>query len=222
MRAENLSWSFTEHPHPDGGEMTEKELAALDEAWEQETETGNYCEPILQAGFDIYKARYPAFSLIADDHAGFSAWKRHTVTSGIRSTHGCVVNDIYVKLIRSTVGLPKDDLIFCGKYTREPASPEEEKFVAYMDELVDYAQLGSPDAISNLLVVNSDRPPVMLNTDVEYFLRKALVQSDAYEWKWDTSHLEPWLANERIEFINEAINTHDLNAVLQTIPSCAE
>lgn len=221
-QANDLTWSFAEHPHPSVAELTEKELTAIEQVGTQKGDPGSFCENALQADFGIYNTRNPAFSGIGDEHTRFSAWKRHIVARDIRSTGACVINDVYTKLIQSTVALPKTGLIFCGKYTRETATPQEKQFAELMDELVDYAQLGSPNAMSSLLAANSDDFPITLNADVEYFLRKSLEQSGEYESRWGSEKLKQHLTAERAMFLDQAAESQNLKAVLETTSNCTE
>lgn len=223
IHAQPLNWSFAENPQPTSAELTEDEITEIGKVEAQNIQSvpGKYCVEVPLAYFQIYNDRYPAFAEIDDEPARYLAWKAHIIARGMSSPSTCIVGDLEIKLLGAMSEAANSGLVYCGKYSRAPQNPQEKRFYDYLNELVGYAELGSLDAISDLIMINSDSPPIMLNTDAEYFLRKVLMQSGEYDWNWDTSHLEPLLDKARSEYISEAVNNHDLNAVLQTTPSCA-
>lgn len=223
-QAQQISWSFAENPQPTFADLTKEERAAIEkaEAKNAEAEPGKYCAELPRAYFKIYNDRYPAFAERENELARYMAWKAHMVAQGMSSPSTCIVGDASIQLMRSMSWPAHIDLLFCGKYSRAPQNSDEEKLQDDLNELVEYAKLGSADAISSLLVANSDNPPIILNADVEYYLRKALKQTGEHESQWDTSHLEQSPNNERMQLLGKALETYDLALVLQTTHPCAE
>ena len=222
-RSQHLNWSFADHPQPTAAELTKDEITAIEriESKDFQSEPEKFCIELPRTYFEIYNDRYPAFARIESGSARYLAWRAHIVERGTATPATCIVGDLSIRLMRA-MSWPADiGLVYCGKYSRAPQNPQEKRFHDYLNELVEYARLGFADAISDLLVVNSDGPPVILNPDVEYYLRKTLEIGGEHEWYWNTSHLEPLLSAERVEFVNEAVKKRELNKVLQTTPHCA-
>lgn len=223
-KAQRINWSFTENPQPAFTELMDDERAAIEaaEGANAEAEPGKYCVEIPRAYFEIYNDRYPAFAEHGTEPTRYMAWKAHVVAQGMPSPSTCIVGEASIRLMRSMAWPAHIELLFCGNYSRTPQNSEEEYFHDALNELVEYAKFGSTDAISSLLVANADAPPIILNADVEYFLRKALQQSGEHESQWDADHLAPSLNKERIELLDKALETHDLALVLHTTQPCAE
>jgi len=224
VQAQQINWSFAENPQPALEELTKDQRTVIEtaEAKGAEAEPGKYCVAVPRAYFEIYNDRYPAFAEHGNEPNRYMAWKAHVVAQGMSTPSTCIVGETSIQLMRSMSWPAHIDLLFCGRYSRAPQNSDEEKFHDYLNELIEYAKLGSTEAISSLLVASSDSPPIVLNADVEYYLRRTLQHSGEHEQQWDTSHREPSLNNERMEFLGKALQTHDLNLVLQTTQLCAK
>lgn len=220
--AEDLNWAFTEHPQPDSTDLPKKERALTENAKNGKVELRAFCDEILPAEFGNYNARYPAFKKTGTEHLRYSAWKTYIVASANMPAAYCVVSDVTIKLIRSTPQNLKSSIAFCGIYSRHPETPQEKQFADLMDELSGYAELGSPVAISGLLSLNGTIPSISLNTDVEYFLRKSLEQNGVHESGWSSDELKPMFNAERINFLNAAVENHNLKAVLKSTSACTQ
>ncbi len=69
--------------------------------------------------------------------------------------------------------------------------------------------------------MNDDYDFVDLNPDVEYYFRKLTRFTDFTTPElYDVSNLEPLLTPERIAFLDKAVQTSDLDAVIATTPPC--
>ena len=114
-----------------------------------------------------------------------------------------------------------DDLYFCGRFSRVPYTDAERRYAAAVTQLFDYVKLGNRRAAFFFFLNIGKNGPVLLNPDIEYYLRGLL--PPAYEMDDgldDTSHLEPLLTAERKAFLDAAIARRDFDSVLKTSPPC--
>jgi len=218
-----LQWSFSDHPHSAASELTKEESNALTAPFEHGARPGedDSCRRLSEAYFRLYNDRYPRFLESGSASSRYAAWTEHIVERGAKTPATCIVGDASIALLRSMSWPNVVALVYCGKFSREPATEHEENFHGHVTQLVRYAELGSADAISHLLVAGSAGPPLELNADVEYYFRQVLRLLGTHEWNWATSHLEPLLTTDRMAVLDKLAEQRDLDTVLRTTPNCA-
>ncbi len=106
-------WSFEDHPIPQYSEYTKAETDFL-----QTTRGKNSgripCAVTIEAEFQIYLKRYPAYVETGSFQTLFANWKRHQVYS-TDSFNGCIVHTPWLKLMDlATFGDPVN-FRYCGK-----------------------------------------------------------------------------------------------------------
>ncbi len=213
----DIEWSFSDHPFPRKFQLTEGERDALAAPHNPGALYIENCELELKIGFDIYKSRYPRFAEIGDKENRFSAWKRHIVEQSKSGLQYCVVDLPFVRFIELFYW---GDLIYCGQFSREPETSVEHERVQALSEIIDYARLGKPSALSVLLILNGPDGKVRLNPDLEYYMRRLFKKLGVYDDEWDTAHLEPALSPQRQAFVEAAVEREDFAAVLDTTEPC--
>ncbi len=218
--AADIDWSFADHPHPEPHQLSVEEEAALNAAHRPDIPFTKFCDRVVQANFDIYNKHYPQFAATGDFPTRYSAWRYHLVAVPVPWESSCVFDQTSMKISESLQTIIKSGLVFCGVYSRQPRTPKEKEFVNDMNELVDFIGFGDPDAVWQLFNFRLSKPQINLNPDVEYFLRKSLRQNERLKNDRKTSHLEPLLSRERIEFIDQAVKRRDFEAVLQSTRPC--
>ncbi len=218
--AADIDWSFTDHPHPRSHQLSAEEEAALDAAHRPDIPLNKFCDRVVQTNFEIYNKHYPQFVATGDLQTRYSAWRYHLVAVPVPWESSCVFGQSFMKTSESLQAIIKSGLVFCGVYSRQPRTPKEREFVNDMNELVDFIGFGDPDAVWNLFNFRLSKPQINLNPGVEYFLRKSLRQNERRKNDRKTSHLEPLLSRERIEFLDQAVKRRDFEAVLQSTEPC--
>lgn len=219
LGAEISGWSFKTHPHPHLSDMTQQEMDLRFQTKFDGTSLSVSCNETLEVEFGIYNRRFSGFDQFGDADQRFLAWKYHIVSDDMSfvvcATHHAVFE---IAAIQDEIG--KTGLMFCGKFSREPVSPLERKFVQLIEEMLSYALLGSPDAYESFTYVSEFQGLIDLNPDVEFFLREGLRRAEIFKAEWDTSHLVDQLTPQRRQFLDKAIEADDFAAVLETTAPC--
>lgn len=215
-----INWSFSDQPHPADHTLTRDEKAPLEEI-AQGQGFSEYCSKLLRTHFNIYNDRFPKFTQAGSADKRFLAWKHHVVVDGFSDGYnGAKHCAQFMAFHQALDPYASNNLRFCGAFSDRPKSPSERKFRNAIEEMISYADAGNLDALDSLLILHSPGSNVMLNPDVEFYIRKALQINDEYEDVWYTGHLEPLLSPERIAFVEDAVERGDFEAVLDTTSPC--
>ncbi len=217
--AKAAEWSFEDHPIPHISEFTKAETDFLQQA-DDNRNGRNPCAVGVEAEFQLYLKRYPAYGDTGSFQTLFANWKRHQVYSS-NSYNACIVHTLWLKLMDlATFGDPVN-FRYCGKLINPVVTKTDIAVLEILREAALYANSGSPLAIDIFLELDEDYDFVDLNPDVEYYFRK-LTRSREYTEPelYDTSRLKPLLTPERIAFLDKAVQTSDLDAVIATTPPC--
>jgi hypothetical protein len=215
--AQELNWSFEQHPHPGYLEKTPAETAAIYAARDSGLTYPGGCVRGTRAAFDLYHQRYPQFAESGDEETRFKRWKWHIVSSGGYGERHCIIHLPYL-LIPDLEG--GSDLIFCGRFSGVPITKTDQIFFEIVSEMRDHAQLGISESMQFLMLLNGSLWDIELNPDVDYFVRKWLAQSGYKAKGVETDHLQPVLTPERKAFVDEALVRGDLKSVLETTAPC--
>lgn len=216
---EAAEWSFEEHPIPHISEFTKAETDYLQKA-SDETNGRIPCAVSIEARFQIYLKRYPAYAETGTFQTLFANWKRHQVY-GSDSYHACIVHTPWMKLMDlATFGDPVN-FRYCGRLINPVVTKTDIAVLEILREAALYANSGNPFAVGIFLELDEDYDFVDLNPDVEYYFRKLVRFTDeTTPALYDVSHLKPLLTPERIAFLDRAVQTSDLEAVIATTPPC--
>ncbi|MDZ5699398.1 hypothetical protein [Chelativorans sp. M5D2P16] len=218
MRAERAVWSFAEYPHPSHDERTLEERARV-ERLTKANRQDDACTAWAKAEFDLYQRRYPAFLETSDLDERFRRWKFHIALD----RRGPLTQCLSAAAVDTLIELPTvpTDLYFCGRFSRRAANAFEEKLVGLMEELFVYAQSAIEGPVDTLLLANELSDYVELSPDVAYYFHHLTTPIFLEEvGPRDTSHLDPLISRERRAFLRQAAEERDLEAVLETMPSC--
>lgn len=190
-------------------------------------EHGEYCVAALTYEFRYYNRLYPDFVTVGNRTWRWRQWRYHLVHNSSqminepsRLTAFCAALVPTDQLMDLELLDYESDLVFCGQYSRNPESFVEKRAVALIDELLDFARFGSPDALHSFVLPLPYKRHIQLNADVEYFMRKILQISGERNFDWSTGHLESQMSAERKGFVDEALAHGDFQSVLDTTGPC--
>ena len=210
-------WSFEDHPHPFERDYTETERQYL-LASDREPDDGKVCMVALQSQYRIYRERYPEYEKTGDPITNFENWKRHLVHSDKKYIPICLFIEQDVRLFELTRRRP---FFFCGRSLDDPSAPYDEDIEAQFNKMLDFANSGRSFAVSQIVNTYGTSRIIGLNRDVEYYFRKIVRVEHPFDDEFrDTSHLDPYLDPERKAFVDEAVKTRDLAAVMATTAPC--
>ena len=209
-------WSFDEHPHPSIFDYTKKErriARSLRFAFDIDS-----CLVSLLSSYRIYRERYPDYEKTGDPITNFENWKRHLVHSDQEIIPTCLFYEEGSRFHDMSYRRP---FFFCGRSLDEPEASYDENIEMQFAKLLDFANSGRSDAVYELFDTQRHRPNIALNPDVEFYFRR-IIRTDIWlqEELRDTSHLEPHLDAERKAFVEKAVKTRDLAAVMATTAPC--
>jgi len=220
--ADQLKWSFADHPHPQNYKLTSEEKIALNSIKDKRGGI-ELCGKIMQTQFAIYGKRYPRFEESGSVENRFSDWKLHLLNGNYYDESECITEGLYLKVFETKYDV---GLVYCGILLRSPQTEQEYLFVESLEQLVSYSHMGVLAAMNNLLHLHKPGSAVSFNPDIELYIRKFLHKNDkfgqfnVFDGVWYTGHLEPLLTPERIEFVNTAVERGDFAAVLETTAPC--
>lgn len=216
----DLEWSFSDQPHPADHTLTRDEKAPLQETAQEQGFT-EYCSKLLSAHFNIYNDRFPKFMQTGSADRRFLAWKYHVVVDGFSDGYNGAKHCVqFMAFNRASEANTSNNLHFCGAFSDDSRIRSDREFRNAIEETISYADAGNPYALDSLLILHLPDSNVMLNPDVEFYIRKSLRINDEYKDTWDTTHLEPLLTPERIGFVNAALERGDFASVLNTTAPC--
>ena len=217
--AEIGDWSFEDHPHPQYLQLTNEEKLFMKRLSRVDKEIS--CKKKIAGAYKIYKDRYSDFKNSNNAEGQLKLWKKHIMKGNYHDLELCIVLNIDDILPLYYEDGIVDDLYFCGRFSRVPYTDAERRYAAAVTQLFDYVKLGNRRAAFFFFLNIGKNGPVLLNPDIEYYLRGLL--PPAYEMDDgldDTSHLEPLLTAERKAFLDAAIARRDFDSVLKTSPPC--
>ncbi|MCD1634703.1 hypothetical protein K7H91_13070 [Martelella mediterranea] len=233
---EASAWSFETHPQPTRPEMTFEE-------WEFATSELDYnpripdCGDYLRGHYEIYEKRYPAFADEGTEEARYELWREYIQTdSAFDDLNTCMTLPYVMAMFRlAKEKLSDSDLIYCGRFTRNPETEGEVEFAALMERLQDAATRGSEAALLSFLITDDGEGMTPLNPDVLSYLRESLKDTRTAEEQrlfddefifrhraWNQDNLADQLSPERQRFVEQAAKDRDLASVLATTGPCGE
>jgi len=214
---QNKVWSFTNNPNPGYDELTTSEFEFL---YGKENSTLEPCITSLTKNYQVYQMRYPDFVQTGSAEENFLNWKMHVYRLSVVNK-GCITSVVWEELNNQDFYEPFDDFVFCGIYSRAPATSREIRVQKLLDELVSYTKFGSESAIFVLLALNEDSEFMKLNPDVEYYFSMLEYDRRIYDQpERDLHHLQAALNDNKRAFIEQAAKNYDLQAVLDQTAPC--
>ncbi|MGV0877760.1 hypothetical protein V6767_11495 [Martelella sp. FLE1502] len=233
---EASAWSFETHPQPTRPEMTFEE-------WEFATSELDYnpripdCGDYLRGHYEIYEKRYPAFADEGTEEARYQLWREYIQTdSAFDDLNTCMTLPYVMAMFQLAGKLRIDsDLIYCGRFSRNPETEGEVEFAGLMERLQDAAKRGSEAALLSFLITDDGEGLTPLNPDVLYYLHASLKGTRTAEEQhlfddefifrhraWNQDNLADQLSPERQHFVEQAAKDRDLASVLATTGPCRE
>lgn len=237
--ADDNKWSFAIHPHPRKFEYSQLQQQIWQQAILSQGDDIEICDEVLRAEYDIYKLEYPAFvfSELALEPKMHRAWRDHLVKDFYHLPTQCMVNGAHARVLELLMHLDWVNVRFCGSLAAAPAAtamspgstrPQlapltlgDDYLAAGLEQMLNLAGLGVPEAMVNVLNYARMQPNLTLNPDVEYFLRMSLRRTFRFEEHWGVEQFKRHLSDKRLAFLELAVDRADLNAVRQTSPPCA-
>ena len=216
--AEQGGWSFETHPHPHNRYKTASELAELEAVHQAGFRLAKRCKELLKVSFAIYHQRYPEFANSGSPEQRFKAWKLHMAPRYSGSDESFCVLQLAFMLLNELGYTP--EIFFCGHFSGPPENERDRVFFERMSEIRNYAQLGSRPAMTFLYILNDPLSGVILNPDVDYFVRVWMALEGNPEFDTSTEHLKKQLPLARRRFVELAVALNDLKSVLDTTPPC--
>lgn len=214
-----LYWSFDDHPHPQSHMLTVEEKNTLNSINDYRGGI-ELCSKTMQSQFAIYGGRFPRFEQSGAEEKRFSAWKLHLLKGDYEFESECITDELFLKILETKHYV---NLVYCGIFSGIAETEQEHLFVESLEQMASYAHLGILTAMGNFISLHRPGSNLSLNPDVEFFIRKSLqknVELVEYKYTWYTGHLEPLMTQERIEFVNAAVERGDLDAVLSSTSPC--
>jgi hypothetical protein len=123
-------------------------------------------------------------------------------------------------LDRVVLLLKTSQITYCGRFSREPKSPVEQRFAELLTKSLTLAGLGSHWAGWQMLRLHRDDGRIVLNHEIEYYLRRVVQQTSVHETMWDIRHLLPHISQARRRELDAAFERRDISTVLATTPTC--
>lgn len=114
------------------------------------------------------------------------------------------------------------DFWFCnGRFPRQPRTSDEKELVRLVDELMDYAHMGSEGAVIRLVGGIASRRLIQLEVDIHYyFLTLASERTQSLEVSRRRGSRAELIKPQRRAFIDKAVKDRDLDRVINTLEPC--
>ena len=150
------------------------------------------------------------------------AWRDHLVKDRYHLPTQCMVSGAHARILELLQHVEWVTFRFCGNLASgAPRTFGEDYLAAGLEQMLDLAGLGAPEAMVNALYYAEIHPNLALNADVEYFLRMSLRRTYRFEQHWGVAGLREQFSNARLAFLDAAVKRRDLSAVRSASSPCA-
>lgn len=218
--SKSLNWSFQTNPHPRAFHKSEQDLTDLLQRVDGQDDPKLLCQGLLEREWLYYLRHYPEFLSRGHTKQLRVAWGEHLVLGDYWLAAPCVIVQLFQQLDRVVLLLKTSQIIYCGRFSREPKSPVEQRFAGLLTKSLTLAGLGSHWAGWQMLRLHRDDGRIVLNHEIEYYLRRVVQQTSVHETIWDIRHLLPHISQARRRELDAAFERRDISTVLATTPTC--
>jgi len=220
--AQELSWSFESHPHPDLSELTPQELSLKFVDMPPSQGSVVDCLVHLDKDFEVYNFRYPSFRQTGEVDTRYNAWKRYVADTNNAGVGFCKYAVSGLLLLMERTRFEVEGFRFCGALPKPSGTDAGRRFNTLVSEMLTNAQTGFAYPIEVLFMARQIDTIVSFNPDIEYYLRRFLAEAgEGTPEDWDVSKVLPELDPERIAFVDAAVARKDFGAVVETTAPCS-
>ncbi len=216
--AGNPRWPFDVYPQPAYEDLTEKELAILDESERVEPADGGPCMEYVRAYYKIYTGRYPEYGSWSDEKTRFEAWLTHVTESRPKQVNPCYSSYLLTRIFEIDHRI--SSLKFCGRLTRHPDMEIETEAAKLAKDLFRLATISPRGVAVDLITVSKSTRFIELDPEIEYYFAELSKEGDREPPSQATIDYLASKPSEYRERLDKAVTERDIETALEMAGEC--